>query len=473
MSQTDYSELYTEVGPPGDDRVSVEISPQGSLELLSQQEVDTLRRMGHGSVHELFRQCSLAVLNSGSTQDDAAEIMDRFRDFDIEVLQRTRGVKLRIENAPAAAFVDGRMIEGIKEHLFSVLRDIVFITTELENSQLFELDSSTGITNAVFHILRNAGVLATNNKANLVVCWGGHSISRQEYDYTKQVGYTLGLRGLDICTGCGPGAMKGPMKGAAVGHAKQRNNGGRYVGVTEPGIIAAEPPNPMVNRLVILPDIEKRLEAFVRLAHAVIIFPGGVGTAEELLYLLGILLHPDNREHAIPLILTGPEGSEPWFEAIDELLVTSLGEDVRELYEIIIGDPWGVAKAAGKGVHRVRRRRLRSGDAFYYNWLLKVPYTYQEPFHPSHENMTNLELRKSLPRHELAASLRRAFSGIVAGNVKDYGIRQIREHGPWKLHADPELMAPLDRLLRSFIAQGRMKLDGTYDPCYTLSAGDG
>ena len=36
------------------------------------------------------------------------------------------------------------------------------------------------------------------------------------------------------------------------------------MGLTEPGIITAEAPNPIVNELVILPDIEKRLEAFVR-----------------------------------------------------------------------------------------------------------------------------------------------------------------------------------------------------------------
>ncbi len=58
--------------------------------------------------------------------------------------------------------------------------------------------------------------------------------------------------------------MKGPMKGAAIGHAKQQIVRRRYIGITEPGIIAAEAPNPIVNALVILPDIEKRLEAFVR-----------------------------------------------------------------------------------------------------------------------------------------------------------------------------------------------------------------
>jgi len=37
-------------------------------------------------------------------------------------------------------------------------------------------------------------------------------------------------------------------------------------------IIAAEAPNPIVNDLVIMPDIEKRLEAFTRVGHGIVIF---------------------------------------------------------------------------------------------------------------------------------------------------------------------------------------------------------
>ena len=98
----------------------------------------------------------------------------------------------------------------------------------------------------------------------MVVCWGGHSINENEYLYARRVGNQLGLRELNICTGCGPGAMEAPMKGAAVGHAQQRYKDSRFIGMTEPSIIAAEPPNPLVNELIIMPDIEKRLEAFVR-----------------------------------------------------------------------------------------------------------------------------------------------------------------------------------------------------------------
>ncbi len=275
--------------------VNAEVWPEGSLEVLSQLEVDLLKSSGAGGLYPLLRRCLLAVLTSGSESDQAKELLQKYRDFEVRFIQQDRGLKISLKNAPANAFVDGRMIRGIRELLSAVLRDIVYTRHEILDSGRFDLDSSEGITNAVFHIVRNAKLLVLPAQVNMVVCWGGHAISRSEYDYSKLVGYEMGLRSLDICTGCGPGAMKGPMKGATIGHAKQRIRNGRYVGITEPGIIAAESPNPIVNSLVIMPDMEKRLEAFVRTGHGIVVFPGGVGTAEEILYLLGILLHPDNK----------------------------------------------------------------------------------------------------------------------------------------------------------------------------------
>jgi predicted Rossmann-fold nucleotide-binding protein len=201
----------------------------------------------------------------------------------------------------------------------------------------------------VFHILRNADVLKPLLNPKLVVCWGGHSINRAEYTYSKEVGYQMGLRDLDICTGCGPGAMKGPMKGATIGHAKQRCTG-RYLGITEPGIIAAESPNPIVNELVIMPDIEKRLEAFVRTGHGIVVFPGGAGTAEEILYILGILLHPDNAEIPFPLIFTGPETSREYFVQINQFIHDTLGPEAQQRYKIIIDDPELVAREMQAGI---------------------------------------------------------------------------------------------------------------------------
>lgn len=445
------------------------VAPEGKLEVLSRQEIAKLLDTSQTGLHQVFRNCALAVLASGNYLDDGKALMTSYPDFDIRVIHRERGIKLELLRAPASAFVDGEMILGIREHLFAVLRDILFTSTELELQAQRQQHDTVAITDLVFHVLRNADVLQRTKTPNLVVCWGGHSISRIEYDYTKRVGYEMGLRGLDICTGCGPGAMKGPMKGAAIGHAKQRISDGRYLGFTEPGIIAAESPNPIVNRLVILPDIEKRLEAFVRAGHAIVVFPGGAGTAEEILYLLGLLLHPDNRDIPIPLIFTGPADSAAYFTQIDEFVGATLGPSAQELYEVIIDDPGRVAHAARAGTQRVREYRKHHSDAYYFNWKLKIEPDFQRPFVPTHASMRALDLHRQQAPNLLAANLRRAFSGVVAGNVKLQGIAEIERHGLFEIHGEAEIMERMDSLLTAFIDQGRMKLPGTrYEPCYRI-----
>ena len=73
--------------------------------------------------------------------------------------------------------------------------------------------------------------------------------------------------------------------------------------------------------------------------------------------------------------------------------------------------------------------------------------------------------------HLLAANLRRAFSGVVAGNVKEQGIRAIEQHGCFEIQGNPALMLAMDDLLTSFVIQQRMKLPGkTYVPCYRIVA---
>jgi predicted Rossmann-fold nucleotide-binding protein len=450
--------------------VDARVSPLGSLENLSQREVEQLLTAGQGAVYELFRRCALAVLTSGLESDDVRAIFDRYKDFEIKLGRQAWGIKLEVRNAPPGAFVDGQMIRGIKEHLFAVLRDIVYIHDAILGSHRFDLTDPNSITNAVYHILRNARILDHKGRPDLVVCWGGHSIGAAEYDYTKRVGYELGLRALSVCTGCGPGAMKGPMKGATIGHSKQRIRDGRYIGMTEPGIIAAEPPNPIVNQLVIMPDIEKRLEAFVRTAHAILVFPGGAGTAEEILYLLGILLDPANAEQPLPVIFSGPASAADYFGQIDAFITATLGPQAQRRYKVIIGDPAMAAREVARGIDSVRDFRRARSDAYNYNWLLKIPADFQRPFEPTHEAMAKLELRRDLPPHLLAANLRRAFSGIVAGNVKEQGIQAIEARGPFELHGDKEVMTLLDGLLAAFVAQKRMKLAGEYRPCYRLVA---
>lgn len=448
---------------------STAIRPKQHLSLLSHREVQGLMATSE-EFYQLFRQCALAVLNSGNMTDDGAELVRRYADFSVSLVPQSRGFKLELFNAPSSAFVNGLMIQGIQDHVFAALRDIVYCQHDQREFLRTACHCSEDVTEAVFRILRNADIVRVNEAPNLVVCWGGHSISRKEYEFTKEVGYHLGLRGLNIATGCGIGAMKGPMKGAAVGHAKQKLKNGRYIGITEPGIIAAEPPNALVNELVILPDIEKRLEAFVRLAHTIVVFPGGAGTAEEILYVLSIMMQPQNKNQVLPLIFACAKQHRPYFDAMDTFLRECLGDEVAKYYTIIDSSAQAVAEAARQGVQQVQRYRRSIQESYGYNWLLHIPYELQQPFLPSHENMAALELQASTPRDQLSVNLRAAFSGIVAGNVKSYGIAQVKENGPYQLKADSHLGELLENLLKDFVEQGRMSLNQGYKPCFEVSS---
>jgi len=136
---------------------------------------------------------------------------------------------------------------------------------------------------------------------------------------------------------------------------------------------------------------------------------------------------------------------------------------------VITGNPANVARHLVTAMDRVRSFRRASNDSYNFNWLLHVPEEFQHPFVVTHESMKALELHRDQPLHKLVANLRRAFSGIVAGNVKEQGIAAIEKYGPFELSGDPQIMALLDGLLRAFVDAGRMKLPGTvYQPCYRL-----
>ncbi|NMV06253.1 pyrimidine/purine nucleotide monophosphate nucleosidase domain-containing protein, partial [Vibrio parahaemolyticus] len=127
----------------------------------------------------------------------------------------------------------------------------------------------------------------------------------------------------------------------------------------------------------------KRLEAFVRMAHGIVIFPGGPGAAEELLYILGIMMHPDNADQPMPIVLTGPKESEEYFRSIDEFIRDTLGEEGQKHYEIIIDDPAEVARIMKRSMDSVRLHRKEKGDAYSFNWSLKIEPNFQLPFEPT------------------------------------------------------------------------------------------
>lgn len=172
------------------------------------------------------------------------------------------------------------------------------------------------------------------------------------------------------------------------------------------------------------------------------------------------------------MIFSGPAGTGEYFERIDHFIGAALGPEAQSLYKIIIDDPEAVAKEALSGMRRVRKFRKARDDAYYFNWLLHIEPEFQKPFRPTRESMAELDLRRDQEPYLIAANLRRAFSGIVAGNVKEEGIRAVKEGGVFEIKGDPELMVLMDELLESFVQQQRMKLPGDkYIPCYKVVSG--
>lgn len=448
----------------------VTLNPVGPLAHLSPWEMHQLQQRFQGEPAQLFRHCALAVLNSGSQLDSSSRLLAQHPDFDIQLLPSDSGIQLQLLHPPQQALVDGQLIRALHENLFAVLRDLLFLPSPAVTTANTESDlTAQQITHLVFSRLRHAQVLTATD---LVICWGGHAIQPTEYQYAQQVGYELGLRALHIATGCGPGAMEAPMKGAARGHAKQRLQYSRLIGLTEPSIIAAEPPNTFVNQLVILPDIEKRLEAFVRIAQGIVIFPGGPGTAEELLYLLGILMHPDNQQQQLPVILTGPRECAAYWQHIEQFIRETLGPQAGCYYRLIIDDAAELARTLKQTITSRLEYFLDNGrQASAFNASLVIPPALQQPFQATHEAMAQLTLQQEQHTSQRAITLRQLFSGIVAGNIRAESIQAVAERGPFCLKGDPHLMQAIDRLLHSFVAEQRMQLPGAaYIPCYEIAS---
>ena len=104
------------------------------------------------------------------------------------------------------------------------------------------------------------------------------------------------------------------------------------------------------------------------------------------------------------------------------------GAGVQCLYEIIIGDPAAVAQSMKAAMDRVKTFRCDGAtDAFYFNWQLRVE-----------KDPQNRSCRPTKPwllspqRNQAPHSWQpicAGSSGIVAGNVKEHGIRRSRRTG--------------------------------------------
>lgn len=109
----------------------------------------------------------------------------------------------------------------------------------------------------------------------------------------------LGKRGIDVVTGGGPGLMEAANRGVHAARATHSKSYGLPLDL--PSVV--EPPNLHLDIKSSHKRFSHRLDEFMRLSHAVVAAPGGIGTLLELVYVWQLLqLHVIAQR---PVILMG------------------------------------------------------------------------------------------------------------------------------------------------------------------------
>lgn len=130
----------------------------------------------------------------------------------------------------------------------------------------------------------------------------------REYAEVKSLASRLTEMGCDIVTGGGPGLMEAANEGAA----SSRGNGKRKTrsfGLTI--AVPYEKANPYLDSVTAHRTFFSRLHHFVRMSQAFIVFPGGIGTALELMMVWQLLQVGFMTER--PVVLVG----EMWRGLLD------------------------------------------------------------------------------------------------------------------------------------------------------------
>ena len=127
------------------------------------------------------------------------------------------------------------------------------------------------------------------------------------YKEVYELAFQLAMRGVDIVTGGGPGLMDAANKGAKDGGRKSRSIG-----------LPIELPFETDANMHL--DVKRhhrrfssRLDEFMRISHAVVVTPGGIGTLLEMFYTWQLI--QVGHIEARPILLLG--GKDMWKELLD------------------------------------------------------------------------------------------------------------------------------------------------------------
>jgi len=145
-----------------------------------------------------------------------------------------------------------------------------------------------------------------------VTIFGSSRISKGDalYNAAKDLAFQLSQLGCDIVTGGGPGLMEAANEGSQEGDISGKTKSyGLHIELPW-----EYKPNPYIDRLSSHRTFFSRLHHFVRLSHAYIVLPGGIGTSLETFMIWQLLQVGYIKDR--PLILLGDmwRGLEDWMK---------------------------------------------------------------------------------------------------------------------------------------------------------------
>ena len=194
-----------------------------------------------------------------------------------------------------------------------------------------------------------------------------------EYAAVRLLASRLTELGCDIVTGGGPGLMEAANEGAASSRGSRKT---RSFGLTI--AIPYEKANPYLDSVTAHRTFFSRLHHFVRMSQAFVIFPGGIGTALELMMVWQLLQVGFMTERPVVLVGEMWSGLLDWMrrEMVSRTLVNE--RDLDLVYPVttaeeavgIIERHKGKFDAAREKIILERRRAYRAE---------KSPYSVVEP----------------------------------------------------------------------------------------------
>ncbi|MEM4348759.1 MAG: TIGR00730 family Rossman fold protein [Candidatus Anstonellaceae archaeon] len=141
---------------------------------------------------------------------------------------------------------------------------------------------------------------AAKNSKGLVACLGSSRINHDSPDYVlaQETFYELGKNGYGVITGSGPGIMKAANIGAIDANSIS-------IGIQPANLLSAEPCNIQNKLHYTVHSMHARKILIYANSLALIFFPGGFGTMDELFESL--VLRQMNKMRGVPIILMGTE----------------------------------------------------------------------------------------------------------------------------------------------------------------------